>query len=224
MTGQSSDALPKSERRSLAAIRSHRVQMSRMRRHHRRTPSPSQHWVLRPRWHGGQLVQRVDDTLPLRTLSTLCIQHTRAAMGKATSCPQHSSASASFTSQWPYSATPQAGGKPRQSNATGGKNAPLHKINWCSGINRAQEPEVLLPRQPSERSSEFAQKMSGHGWVMPPRISSVLVARSCRGHPRRPISRRVPRRLDRTARTRGSRCTAWRLQPVRVRVRTTTVH
>jgi hypothetical protein len=33
-----------------------RVQMSRMRRHDRRTPSPSQHWVLRPRWHGGQLV------------------------------------------------------------------------------------------------------------------------------------------------------------------------
>ena len=133
---------------SLAAIKSHRVQMSRMRRHHRRTPSPSQHWVLRPRWHGGPAGQRVDDTLPLRTLSTLCTQHTSAAMGKATSCPQHSSASASSTSQWPYSAAQQAGGKPRQSNATGGKNAPLHKDQLVQRDQQRQEPEVLLRRQP----------------------------------------------------------------------------
>jgi hypothetical protein len=29
----------------------------------------------------------------------------------------------------------QAGGKPRRSNATDRKNAPLQKINWCSGLN-----------------------------------------------------------------------------------------
>src|SRR5215203_6599944 len=137
--------------------KSHRVQMSRTRRHYRRTPSPSQHWVLGPRWHGGSAGQRVDDTLPLRTLSTLCIQHTRAAMGEATSCPQHSSASASFTSQWPYSATQQAGGKSRQSNATGGRNAPLHKINWCSGTNRVKSRRCsCVANPPSAVVNSFA--------------------------------------------------------------------
>jgi hypothetical protein len=101
----------------------------------------------------GSAGQRVDDTLPLRTLSTLCIQHTSAAMGKATSCPQHSSASASSTSQWPCSATQQAGGKPRQSNATGGKERSAEQDQLVQRDQQRQEPEVLLRRQPFGRSS-----------------------------------------------------------------------
>jgi hypothetical protein len=35
----------------------------------------------------------------------------------------------------------QAGGKPRRSNATDRKNAPLQKINWCSGLNGVKSRE-----------------------------------------------------------------------------------
>jgi acetylornithine/succinyldiaminopimelate/putrescine aminotransferase len=36
--------------------------------------------IARPRWHGGPAGQRVDDTLPLRTLSTLCAQRSSAPL------------------------------------------------------------------------------------------------------------------------------------------------
>ena len=52
----------------------------------------------------------------------------------------------------------QAGGKARQSNATGGKNASLHKINWCSinrcsGVNRVKSRWCLCAANPFEHSS-----------------------------------------------------------------------
>jgi hypothetical protein len=129
-----------------------RVQMSRMRRPHRHTPSPSQHWVLRPRWYGGQLVN-VWMTRSLCAHCQRCAFSTPAQQGEATLCRLHSSASPSFTSRWLCSSMQQAGGKARQSNATGGKSAALHKISWCSGVNRVKSRWCLCAANPFEHSS-----------------------------------------------------------------------
>jgi hypothetical protein len=81
--------------------RTDRVRMSRIRRHRKRTQMTWPTLTIQTTVARGPAGHRADDTLPLRTVNA-CTQHTSAAMGKGTSCPQHSSASASSaSSEWP---------------------------------------------------------------------------------------------------------------------------
>ena len=99
----------------------------------------------------GPAGQRVDDTLPLRTLSTLCIQHTSAAMGKGNimSATQFGLgvlfigvAVICYAAGWWQAKTVE---RDRWEERAAAQDQLVQRDQ------QGQEPEVLLHRQPSER-------------------------------------------------------------------------
>jgi hypothetical protein len=102
--------------------------------------------IARPRWHGGPAGQHVDDTLPLRTLSTLCAQRS-SAKGNIMSATQFglglllyiAVAVICYAAGWWQAKTVRRD----QWEERGAAQDQLVQRD-----QQGREPEVLVPRQP----------------------------------------------------------------------------